>query len=290
MKEVVRVNLENEMDLIIAHKRTMKLAELCGLSLSSQTSFATAVSEIARCAIGHGTKSYLALGILPTKPGKKEIYASIVDGVEFWANNKEAITYATRLADSIEIIQTERDNEVRLGERINFGGTFTDIKIDTFIEYFKNEAPVSFYDEVRKKNIQLIDLSEKLRQSESQYRTLTDTLPLMMFSLSTAGEVIYSNRWLNNFFELLGQNTNFSWLEFLYPADRKSIVQLWEKAQQDKTVFRAQARLKQKSKDGFLWHLISIVPFKKENGTIASWTGFFCGCTCPKTGGGNAER
>ena len=44
MHELVRVRLENEMDLILAHKRSMKLAELAGLSLSAQTTFATAVS------------------------------------------------------------------------------------------------------------------------------------------------------------------------------------------------------------------------------------------------------
>ena len=63
MKEIVRVKLENEMDLILAHKRTMKLCELTGFSLMIQTSIATAVSEIARCAIEFGNNAVLILGI-----------------------------------------------------------------------------------------------------------------------------------------------------------------------------------------------------------------------------------
>lgn len=54
MEEIIRINLDNEMDLIIVHKRTMRLAELCGLSVASQTTFATAVSEVARLAISYG--------------------------------------------------------------------------------------------------------------------------------------------------------------------------------------------------------------------------------------------
>ena len=63
MKEIVRVKLENDMDLILAHKRTMKLCELTGFSLIVQTSTATAVSEIARCAIEFGREAQMTLGI-----------------------------------------------------------------------------------------------------------------------------------------------------------------------------------------------------------------------------------
>ena len=61
MHELARVTLDNEMDLILAHKRSMKLAEVAGLSLSAQTTFATAVSEVARNTIETGKS-----GCLPT--------------------------------------------------------------------------------------------------------------------------------------------------------------------------------------------------------------------------------
>jgi hypothetical protein len=51
MHELTKVTLENEMDLILAHRRSMKLGEMAGLSLQAQTTFATAVSEISRTAI-----------------------------------------------------------------------------------------------------------------------------------------------------------------------------------------------------------------------------------------------
>ena len=44
MHDLVNITLDNEMDLILAHKRSMKIAEFADLSLSAQTTFATAVS------------------------------------------------------------------------------------------------------------------------------------------------------------------------------------------------------------------------------------------------------
>ena len=63
MHEIVRVTLENEMDLVLAHKRSMRLAELTGMSLSAQTTFATAVSEVSRITIENGKNGCLVLGI-----------------------------------------------------------------------------------------------------------------------------------------------------------------------------------------------------------------------------------
>ena len=56
MKEIIKINLDNEMDLILAHKRCMKIAEMCGMPSSFQTRFSTAVSEIARCSIAQGKR------------------------------------------------------------------------------------------------------------------------------------------------------------------------------------------------------------------------------------------
>ena len=63
MHEIARVTLENEMDLILAHRRSMRLGELAGLSLPAQTSFATAVSEVARNTIEHAETGCLVLQV-----------------------------------------------------------------------------------------------------------------------------------------------------------------------------------------------------------------------------------
>ena len=63
MKEIVCVNLENDMDLVLAHKRAMKLCELTGFSVIAQNSNSTAITENARCYIEFGKKAELKMCI-----------------------------------------------------------------------------------------------------------------------------------------------------------------------------------------------------------------------------------
>jgi hypothetical protein len=94
MKEIVKINLDNEMDLILAHKRSMKIAEMCGMPLSAQTRFSTAVSEVARCSIANGKNSVLVLGINTIRASHKEIMAVLTDKVDLKKCNPEAYKYA----------------------------------------------------------------------------------------------------------------------------------------------------------------------------------------------------
>ena len=274
MHEIVKINLDNEMDLILAHKRTMKLAELCGLTLASQTTFATAVSEIARCAISNGKKSYLVLSINPVRMNKKEIVASIFDEIDLRKENSSAFSYAKRLMGDFQTIQHGKLFETRLTHFINFSGTISDAKLKSFKEYFQNEPPISPYDEIRKKNIQLIDMANKLQESENQYRMLTDNLPLMMFAIDMKGEVSFSNKWLKDFSDKVPNSSRSSWQSFIHSDDIKNIQKDWEKAQVNKTTFRSQARLKD-SMNNYTWHLVSIVPIKNDKDIINNWIGFF---------------
>ena len=275
IKEILKITLENEMDLILAHKRSMKMAELCGISLSVQTYFATAVSEIGRCAISNPGKSSLVLGIDFQKNNKKALIAFISNGTDAFCSDKsEAITYAKRLVKEVVIIRKTTGGEIHLYQPIPFSGLITESKIEQFLLHFKKEAPISAYDEIRKKNLQLIELSEKFQKSEQQYRTLTDTLPLMMFSINNAGKITYTNKWLQDFFQLSGtQLTTFSLESMIMADDLKKVFQEWEKSKSSNTLFRAEARLK--GKDHSIWHLISIIPLKTENEITMSWTGFF---------------
>ena len=79
MYDLAKVTLENEMDLVLAHKRSMKLAEIAGLSLPAQTTFATAVSEVARNTIDNGKNGCLTLGISDEK--RRSIVACIEDEI-----------------------------------------------------------------------------------------------------------------------------------------------------------------------------------------------------------------
>jgi len=274
MEEIIRINLDNEMDLIIVHKRTMRLAELCGLSIASQTTFATAVSEVARLAISYGDKSYIVLNINPLRLNQKEIVAVIYDKVDLKAINAEAFSYARRLIGDIQTTYKDYFHQTTLKFRVQFGGIVSKTKIESFKEFFKNEPSISAYDEIRKKNIQLLELIDKLGESENRYRMLSDNLPLMMFVINNDGKISYTNKWLKEFIENQGLSpNNLSWISLLYTPDYRSFYHDWERAILTKSIFKAQGRLKQK--DNLIWHLISMMPVKNDNDLVTNWIGFF---------------
>ncbi len=275
--EIVKINLENEMDLILSHKRSMKLAELCGLSVLVQTSFATAVSEIARCVIGSETiKPVLTLSIVISKSNKKELIATVTSEKDFEKNYREAVKYAKRLVTHLKSIRHKNGEAVILTQTINFSGLINEARLEAFVRYFKNELPLSPYDELRKKNIQLLEMSEKLKDNEKQYKVVTETLPLMMFTTNAGGHLTYGNKWLKDFFKLTEiQPGKLFWPGFVNTAENKSVRDEWEKSLLTNSPFRAQAKFKSKNSDELLWHLISVIPVKNENNQVESWTGFF---------------
>jgi PAS domain S-box-containing protein len=274
MKEVVQVKLENEMDLILAHKRAMKLCELTGLSLINQTSIATAVSEIARCAIDHGTNARLSLGV-DSLGGKKFLKAVIRDTTDFSSKSLEACTYAKRLVDEIETTKSSREIQISLKHQINFAGTLTDARIESFVEYFRQEPPLSPYDEIRRKNVLLQDLAEKLKDSETDYRTLTDSLPLMMFSANNRGVITYTNKWSQDFLGASPKELGHSnWQNFIHPNDYSSFTKELNLSLLKQSHFNGQYRFKERVSGSYIWHMISVIPLKNEKDIVIRWIGF----------------
>lgn len=274
MQEIVKINLDNEMDLILAHKRSMKIAELCGLPSSAQTRFSTAVSEIARCSIANGKQSVLVLGINVIRPTQKEILAVITDAVDIKKISPEAFAYAGRISGNIEYGSESGKFITKLSQPVSSPGLLSETKIKGFKEYFQYEPPLSPYDEIRKKNIELIALSEKLGESENRYRQLTDTLPVLICIADDRDRILLSNARLKDYLEVpLAAFDRNTILKFIAPEDAESVLAGWDKAKKSGSGFYGQARIKKDN--GKVWHLVSIIPNKSENGTFNSWLIFF---------------
>jgi len=274
MKEIVLVNLDNEMDLILAHKRAMKLCELTGFSLLTQTSVATAISEIARCAIEFGKSSTLTLGI-DSIANRKFLVAVIGDKTDFSQRCFEACSYARRLVSDVDIKRTSRETQIVLRQQLSFSGTLTEAKVDSFADYFKNEPPISAYDELRRKNLMLQDLAEKLRASEEDYRMLTDTLPVMMFSVDIRGQIYYTNKWLQDYFGAAPKETSAAaWQPYIFQPDYHLFSKELTGSILHQVPLTGQYRFKEKSSGEYRWHVFSIIPLKNEKEKISQWIGF----------------
>jgi PAS domain S-box-containing protein len=274
MKEIVFVKLDNEMDIILAHKRAMKMAELSGCSLVSQTTLATAISEISRVAVEFGKNSSLTFYI-ESISNRKFLRAEIKDTTDFCANNQEALTYAKRLIGDVQVIRKPKEFTIALRFQLSFSGTLSDLKIISIKDYFEKEPPLSAYDELRRKNQQLQDLADKIRETENEYKVLSDTLPLMMFSVNNRGQVTFANQWLQNFMGSVPKDLQpGSWQSYLWQMDFSAFSKDMQAMHNTQSPLSGQYRLKEKASGTYLWHMVSIIPLKNDKEIITGWIGF----------------
>jgi PAS domain S-box-containing protein len=274
MKEIIKINLDNEMDLILAHKRSMKIAEMCGMPSSFQTRFSTAVSEIARCSIAKGKDSLLVLGINIVKPTQKEIVAIITDGVDLKNCNPEAFNYASKISGNIEYSYYNNQSTTKISQPVASPGLLSEAKIRSLSDYFKYEPPLSPYDEIRKKNIELIALSEKLSESENRYRKLANTIPILICVVNERNTILLANESLENYLQsafLAFDKKNL--VNFIHPDDLNLILDGWSKAKSNRSTFSGEIRIKNGA--DYCWHVVTIIPNKSEDGSFNSWLVYF---------------
>lgn len=278
MEDIAKVVLENEMDLIIAHKRSMKLAELLGLSLSAQTSFATAVSEVARNTIENGKSGSLVLGIDGARLNKQIqfVVASIKNGKNS-GNNLNGLEYAKKLVNKFSV-STNKDEEtfVELFYAIPHHIKLNLNLRDEWRTIFRNEPAFSPYEEIRKQNERLQELTIRVQKSEAQYKMLTNSLPLMIFSMNPEGSLMYANEWLTRYTgETLESLNTSQWKQIVHPDDYDAFILFFtNKIPQDAASIKIQARIKHKDSGDHLWHQVSISPFGNDRGELQSWIGY----------------
>ncbi|KAI9433766.1 hypothetical protein F5148DRAFT_1295370 [Russula earlei] len=275
MHEIAKVTLENEMDLILAHKRTMKLAELAGLSLSAQTTFATAVSEVSRSIIESKNNGALVLCV---ESGQSEQYivACLKDNLSAGERSREGLEYAKKLVNKYHISSKGKETSIDLYYYIAPSFRIDIYKLDEWRHLFRNEPPVSPYEELKRKNEQLQELSEKVQKSEGQYKTLTNSLPLIIFSLDLQGQLLYANEWLLQYtgqtIEALNERM---WKMVVHEDDYDSFsLLLRNDITKGTTVIKTQSRLRNNQTGDYLWHQVSLSPFKSDNGELQYWIGY----------------
>ena len=276
MQEIARVSLDNEMDLILAHRRSMKLAELSGLSMSAQTTFATAVSEVARNTIDNGKNGCLILSIKAESKRDKYIVACIKDENSSQRTPNTGLEYAKRLVNRTNVSSKGNEVSIELYYYIPYPDRIDLNKLDEWKSLFIETAPLSPYEEIKRKNEQLQDLAQKLQSSETQYKTLTNTLPLIIFSLNSSGTLIFANEWFTTYTGSVLEEVNRTrWRNIIHKDDYDSFSLLLNNDLiADTSGIKTQCRLKQSDTNNYLWHLISITPQKDEKGRILQWIGY----------------
>jgi signal transduction histidine kinase len=155
MIEIIDISLENEMDLVLAHRRSMQVGEQLGLTISTQTTFATAVSEVARTAIEYTDNGKLTI-IISGKFPRYAIQAKIVfNSDQLFKANDEGFFYAKKLLPDFSFHSSDNDYVIEMGMNLPRSLKIDDQKLGLLKIYFGQIEPLNSYEEIKKKNSQL---------------------------------------------------------------------------------------------------------------------------------------
>lgn len=127
-----------------------------------------------------------------------------------------------------------------------------------------------------------------LKENEERFRTLAETLPQLVWITDEKGKQEYaSSRW-KEFTGIEPQGWQ-SWQQMVHPHDRTSITKAWLNSLETGSLYRTEARLK--NKDGaYRWHFVHGEPIKNSEGKIIKWIGAFTDVHNQKTLSENLEK
>ena len=159
MTELVKITLENEMDLTLAYKRSILTAGLLGLTVATQTAFATAVSEVCREVIDKATQGEAVLGTR-NDSGRFFFCAHITALVDDnFDSRSEGFEYARKLVPVLEIRRQAEALEISLQLAIPRATRTDQRRISQIKRQIEADGPVSAYEEVKQRNAQLAGLN-----------------------------------------------------------------------------------------------------------------------------------
>ena len=117
---------------------------------------------------------------------------------------------------------------------------------------------------------------QALQESETRFRTLTDTMPQMVWSALPDGRHDYFNaRWQDFTGMTTPPEAPSAWLALIHPADRPALAEAWSHSLRSGEAYAAEGRLRQRDGD-YGWVLVRALPMRDAAGRIARW---FAACT-----------
>lgn len=194
MIEVVDISLENEMDLVLAHKRSIKVAEKLGLTIATQTTFATAVSEVARTVIEYTDNGSLVIGLDQNKTRYALKALVTFNSEQRLTSNDDGFFYAQKLMPEFELTVADGVYVVEMRISLPRSLKLDPLKISVLKKFFTEEQPLNAYEEIKRRNLNLHKIAEEqeeeIKRSKEIDEKKTEFISIASHELKTPMTVL----------------------------------------------------------------------------------------------------
>ncbi len=114
---------------------------------------------------------------------------------------------------------------------------------------------------------------EKIKQSEQNFRSLTQALPQLVWVTDSEGRQQYvTERWKE--YTGIDPKDTRTWANIIHPEDSRSIAKIWTSSLAEGNTYKAEARLRGETGD-YRWFHVHGEPIRNEKNEIIQWVGAF---------------
>lgn len=112
---------------------------------------------------------------------------------------------------------------------------------------------------------------DELRESAARFVFIAESMPQMIFTARSSGEVDYFNRQWVQFTGLsLEEIKNGEWTQFIHPDDLEESLRVWQRSIQTGEPFQFVHRFR-RSDSVYRWHLSRAHAMRSEDGNVSMW-------------------
>jgi PAS domain S-box-containing protein len=127
--------------------------------------------------------------------------------------------------------------------------------------------------EVARRNHALQEAATALRESEAKFRTITETMPQIVWSTQPDGyHDYYNSRWYEVTGAAVGSTDGEGWNGIFHPEDQPKAWELWRHSLATGDPYQIEYRLRHRTGE-YRWVLGRALPVHDEAGTIIRWMG-----------------